>query len=704
MLTCTERDEVYRVAVYTLQKSSWGTHGSERPLQIPSSAKWIDCAIQNNEYACGFHTIFNGWAAALGLKVNPEFRKDWTNFRTEAADVVSLAIIGKATVKLIKDFFDCSQFILPGQDVHKARQFHKTTRVFRGLGQSLDDILNDSLVQLQARGSIATPGKIPRNRIVMRNGRPHNTTWPCDKWKERRDLNYHFAMEELSQKGFLEPTMDHRRLKHALQMFSGEYRLIQPHETDAGELLQHFLETQGQGMTNPAYELVNRWHDYLRIYDCLDLQTINEEPCRVFSQNKKYYAELNKRIEKREFFQVADVANNNGDFGGLEWSELFACIAAVVQAVDTHQHRQCKSAVFTGGFSIASSRSLQRAIIAQDDESDPPRVSRPRRCWLLPYELTGKSARGHHVAHSFLAVLQEEKSKRGGDNKFCVYFLDSRPEHLERRKVEIYDNIKQIAQALSWTTQGNKNGRAYFCASPKFVKVTTQRPGVNACSDHTVLNAWILALGLTPALGGNSTLPQVMLRELRQMMNLSLTGSMDWKTLVAWLFCRKLTIEQRAELVPESRRFRQTASQTIRSQNTANLADVDWFYDRTSLDDYISSLGNPDQSGIAWMPDGTCPYDYSTNVDFSRDGFHMDTEEDDEEEEVNEEDEEPDHLNRADDDMDDLVYMDSWSNLQYYQDLAQRKWEERKYQERCARRNRWLRQLRVQRRPLGIRR
>jgi hypothetical protein len=255
-----------------------------------------------------------------------------------------------------------------------------------------------------------------------------------------------------------------------------------------------------------------------------------------------------------------------------------------------------------------------------------------------------------------------------------------------------------VAQVLKWTTPGDKNGGPKFRASPRFVKVTEQQKGVNACSDHTVLNAWILALGLTPVRGGNSTLPFEILKELRQMMNVALIGVLDWKTLVAWLICRNLTIERTAELVPEDRRFRATSEQLKRSWIRTYTGDPDQFFDRTNLDDDIQSIVKSEDHRRSSTEEITYSYDFSNNVDFSRSGFEVETDQDEEEEH------EPQQLDRADDDMDDLVYTDSSSDLQYYQDLAQHEWEERQYHQRCARRNRWLRQIRVQGRLLGIRR
>ncbi|KAL5421921.1 hypothetical protein PMIN04_005163 [Paraphaeosphaeria minitans] len=681
------RNQVYQIAVQIMRKASWEEHGSSVSLEDPPHAKWVECATQTNSWACGFYTAFNGWAAALGLVINPRFLKNWNKdnfeFLQEAAEVVSLVVMGKATLTLIKNFLDYSKFVLPGQTIKKGRRFRHTVLNLSRFGSDLQDLLN----KLKVKEDVyRRSGRMSHNRIDLPNSRPHNTDWPCDSWEEKSDEQYLFMLEDLAKAGHLTPNMNNWQLKNAFSKYSTDW--ITAERSIPQRFVTDFWMSQKPGKTMTSPGLVRKFQKYSEI-DNLELQGIDISPCIISSRNRGFYQLLvdDARFDKRGHIQAAVSTNMM-----MDWSERVACIAAVVQAIDVHQTN------IIGGFSLVTMRSIESAqslpedgsgvsnaldLLQADDSNRLDPVSRPRRCWLLPYEVS-EILNMRSVSHSFLAVIQEEEVKRGGPNRFCVYFLDSRPQYLKVKKDLIYDQIKHMARALGWAIQRNGAGDIDFQASPRFVKVTNQGTPF-ACGDHTVLNAWILALGLTPSLHGKSNLTgnkyEKTLQELRQLMNLALNGALDWKTLTAWLFCNRLTVETRAGLVPPNRRFNTTAAQiTINDEGETNLHE------------YIESLRSEDEMMVNLYQD--IPYDHTSNVDFSRDGWEFEYEDG----------HGPQELNRLDEDMDDLGFLDFGPDMPYYREQAERQWQERKYQERRAHRSRWQQKMRDQQRPPGIRR
>ncbi|PVI03578.1 hypothetical protein DM02DRAFT_696871 [Periconia macrospinosa] len=129
------RKRMHRGAI-KIMKEAWLV---DQNSTLPQSSHYIACAEQNGLWSCGFHTILNGWALALGLNLNPKFKRpksDWekgsdkpAKFLDDLYHVVRLAQIGQADWSLITAFLRCYEYVQPGGEVPESRQFEQTNRI-----------------------------------------------------------------------------------------------------------------------------------------------------------------------------------------------------------------------------------------------------------------------------------------------------------------------------------------------------------------------------------------------------------------------------------------------------------------------------------------------------------------------------------------------------------------------------------------------
>lgn len=280
--------------------------------------------------------------------------------------------------------------------------------------------------------------------------------------------------------------------------------------------------------------------------------------------------------------------------------QQIASVAAVIQAIDAIQEsmNSPNKAPFAGGFALATWSEI-------DFDRKPP-ASRQRRCFIMPYQFSGPGKHGRFVAHDILLVIQEEKAKSGAADSFHVYILDSQPSHLKARLNGIYADIQYLVRTLQWPEHRNEDGHVDFDKEPTIVKVTPQSSSTT-CGYHTILNAWILALGLTPKVRSN--FPVRLYDELRDRCNIALIGDLTWQDLANWLIESGLVIQGNLEDVPESRRFGTTAAQKEDMEDLVSLAD----YIRTVRDGADHDLARQYESG---QYENVVPYDFSNNVDF----------------------------------------------------------------------------------------
>lgn len=632
----------------------------------PTHTTWISCANQTNDFTCGYHAIFNGWAVALGLELNPRFYSKWEpRFTDSAQGMLCIAMLGKASSELIHNFLDCIGFVIPNQTIDRTRMFHHTfkTNIEDDLDRSLEEIraeeqrnwngLTDAMVQERL-------AKISRTNRVRFTGssRHHDATWLNDEWNEFY-LIYIKDAANACQKRIDLMELDNDQLTYALKTYSTAF---QSEAYDEETFRQILLKIQRNA---------NRTH----LFTALTPEFIERNPSRVAKEHYKYLTSVLRQIGSPKV-HVSD--------------SVILSIAAVVQAIDRKQAELARrnEPTFSGGFAIDTQIHIQAAAMG----SKSTQMARPRRCWLMPFEFVSgdwKTVR----SHDFLVVLQEEKKDSSDDTQFCVYFLDSIPdlyERLGRSRLEMFEQVKTTAENTGWATHRNEDGYVKFCSKPKYVKVTRQNRGTDprACSFHVILNAWILALGLTPKVNdeNGSSGTRGFVPSLRVLLTIANSGYLDWKTLVAWLFAQDLTVEKTVSSVPLDRRFDATVAQSTQERLQQDIDD-----ETIEVDD----------ATLLSCTESEKPYNHENNVNFARGSWSIEEPADEEEEEDSDG---PQQLDRLDEDMDDLGYPDFRSDLQYYHELVEREWEERKYQERCARRSRWLQKMRNQRRPSGIRR
>lgn len=669
MLTWTERDHWYHLAVVLLQKSHWGAPLSEDPLEAPDHAKYIPCPRQNNGWACGYHTTLNAWAVALGLKINTEFDRNWEveGAKKELVDVMSLAIIGKATLTLIKNYLDCIQYIEPGQTISKDKTFKRTVINVQHGNRDLEDHFDTlSLREFE----LHFPGQIPWNRVNLDEERPQEISQPPTS--------------------MLKPGTKKQQLHTTLRPHSSS---LDPDQEEGATFFGRFWKDVVR-KSDTVPEILRKFQDMVE--HSSDLVTLHEtEPGQFFQGQMEAYR---KFTAEHRFQKLGAIQVDENMILGQE--EQVACIAAVVQAIDRHQMESYGTEkTFAGGLSLATYGSLEYVQSSETDDvfvHDSARASRPRRCWLMPYQFYIELKNDKRVKHSLLAVLQEEEVSEKeveprAPTRFCVYIFDGRPKHTSKRQDEIYRGIQKVARALKWTTHRNRDGYVTFQEKVNFVDVS--EPITRKASGwQTVLIAWILALGLTPhpnsEFSKSSALPQNIREELAEICNLAIRGIMGWRVLAAWLIHRNLVMEQDISSVPNDRQFLVAEEQVLDSSGN-----------NTRLEDYLDTATTMDDV-LAMEAGFDVPYDRSSNVNFSRwlrdfpGGSDYDG---------NDDDEVPKELQRGGDDMGFLDSVDTSLDLQYYQELAQRKWEERRYQERLVRRSVLLQKMKDRGRDSGIR-
>lgn len=309
--------------------------------------------------------------------------------------------------------------------------------------------------------------------------------------------------------------------------------------------------------------------------------------------------------------------------GASESKELYddlceAAIATVVGAIDRKKARAWNQQTgndmgFPGGFAWSISSGFQAAWVGMD-LSTP--FAHPRRCWMVALGMAGdikdvlyneighkpsKTKQGNEIGHIVLLVLQEEdSSSKDQETEYQMYILDSAPgwfKDIEKKSKQAHNHIRDhfelAAKTIGWT--GDRNGQ--FGKSLRVVPVAEQLEGWE-CGYHTIYNAWILALGLTPSRKVSKENLKRTCGFLPYLIYLGYKGALDWKTLAAFLICSGLVTETDLHAVPDDRRFEKSLVQT-----------------RSERGDEIKEIQNADD--ILFDTE----YDRSNNVDFSRMGW-----------------------------------------------------------------------------------
>ncbi|KAF2271354.1 uncharacterized protein EI97DRAFT_462913 [Westerdykella ornata] len=312
----------------------------------------------------------------------------------------------------------------------------------------------------------------------------------------------------------------------------------------------------------------------------------------------------------------------------LNDAQIDMAIGSVIGAINVFQHQHMLAAGetrFTGGLGMVTSAPLSEALLKSEKEWNGlggvgtfGRAAHPRRCFLMPVILDKHLAETvklppKNAGHICLFVLQEETREVNGESGrfFCVYCLDSgafisRAKWSGQPKSQaalLYGLIQKAARNLSWTRRNSHAKEdTQFLKDYTDVPVLRQADGTS-CGLFTVLNAWILALGLTPNAKPKADARRVA-SKMQLLVLLAWRGALDWKTLVAFLLCHGLVTQTSMSQVPLDRRFGATMAQEGQAE----------------LSSYYSDVFEQDDAFLQLESFEDVPYDYSCNVNFPGSG------------------------------------------------------------------------------------
>lgn len=577
------RTKLHRIAEEICQQSGWSS-GSFNPQTLKDTI-WIPCSQETRHWASGFHTIFNAWAIALGLELNQDFEQDWDpegRFFKHAKDIITMARIGSADWHLIESFLVCYKFVQVTNDPAPKIESKKTIRVMNSSSLShtlsgLSENENKFLGSEYDENTRVWNG----NRRKLEGGQTYKVELNSDKWS----LHVRSILPWLAEQTRLNPSLNDA------QVIKKYFDII--FSKDANEYVREFL-AQKKGDADESSDFIPTSQNPAglpwELKENLDLAYIDSNPCE-FARNRYYYKALENKKRRSHLF-------NESHFGEyLDFELVMLCIAAVVEAIDSFQNAQFgrkDSQFFNGGFTLATSISLQSCQSSEPMEGMV--VSRPGRCWLMPIGFGEHMSQAYYgteeadeygISHFLLAVLQEQ------EGHITVHFLDSSQNDNEFYAF-LFRRVQKTARDLKWIS--DDAGEPQFEKGPRIIRVPSQTNGW-ACGYHTILNAWILALGLTPNL--KARFWEDTYRQIREIMECAFAGLLDWKTLVAWLFCCKFTVEGDASAIPDDRKFKMTTRQTK----------------DTDLQERIQEMRNNDELLKYYHPNGVS-YDRGNNVRF----------------------------------------------------------------------------------------
>ncbi|KAH6882138.1 hypothetical protein BKA58DRAFT_350775 [Alternaria rosae] len=164
---------------------------------------------------------------------------------------------------------------------------------------------------------------------------------------------------------------------------------------------------------------------------------------------------------------------------------------------------------------------------------------------------------------------------------------------------------RQESGRLGWSSHRNT---AQIGGSHHRYPVPEQQEGGFQCGYHVFVNAWILAMGLTPDIKRGPYDEDVYF-EAWIFARAAIAGLLDWKALVAWFFCRKLTVQRTNEDVPANRRFEGTVPQV-----PDRLDPFPEAVGEGELRDHVQQRYDADDRPLALLSVEDAPYDRSNNI------------------------------------------------------------------------------------------
>lgn len=621
----------------------WGMSSFlSNPLTIPARATQVKCATQSTGWSCGYHAIFNGWSIALGLKLNLHFKKDWEpplglTFFQDVQRTIAAACLGLATPGLIHHFLECIGFVEAGQTLNLHKQFGHTLPIEnrRALDLAMDDL---------EKGDDYTHGDQLLERILaspdsfgLDTKKGAYVTQGSNSWSS---LWKPFVKDITVNTGIDWNSMSEHELRCLLTVHSGDYRRSK------------VAKQYGKAMP------------YQRLRELFQEKYGTEKIWNHLADRKVYWEwneaawDIEKSIRKKANIRCHMKFPKSDASLGMD--HMTMAIAAVVQAVNQKQADQEPDKTFRGGFALGGDEIDHNSDLIFGKDAEPGSngvVSRPRRCFPMPFIFSdGKSA------HDVLVLVQEEQPRKEGGRRVCIYVLDTRSAMFRRNLDNCLQRIKQILDKMYWRIGGKDPGSVTFRNIPRFVRVAPQH-GNTVCGFHVILNAWIIALGLTPNPKADF---QDRYEEIRRFVQIAVAGVLNWRSLVEWLIHRGYVRETDIELVPTDRRFQATVPQT----------------EKEVLRNELQAIFQVQQLEK--------DYEYDNNVDFSTPNWEF--------EPGSELDPDEPGLERAMEDIDGISMHERFNSSESIGELLELAQETRRKAKRCVWRSKHLQQNKSRRR------
>jgi hypothetical protein len=584
---------------------------------LPACTIWLPASQQPSDAECGYYVILNAWALALGLEPDPAVHIDWNDeFFQDLKDIIHLARMGRVDWIIIYAFLRCRGFVRDGY-VPEDRQFVSSVELRD------EKYLETAMQDREAEDTFHFSGEfdvdIQAVRIANRcrfpaGGRRHNNAaaFPSDNWNEETRLDY---ASELARKGKLNLNSTATQVRQAARTSRND-RGFELHNQLRVNCPEYSAKDRNE-LLEASRRYLSNWHTGRE-----ELQ--KAVPCDLVRDTIDFY---------RYILQPTILGSvlRSTAFDRREWrrqlseEEVNLGIAAVVEAIDRLQSEHHEEAYggnrpFASGFSLATSGNIGLALIA--DEPAGRIASRPRRCFLMPLTVAGQlltdlnrwrqrrengispgSGAGHHL----LAVVQEERDDDG--IQWEINFYDSARNIFGGSLEFLSARVRQAIENLRWTSHRN----ADLETSTTYVEVrcAQQTPGHGwRCGPHTVINAWILAMGLHP--DPEATFGDDVFEEFHILARAAVIGLLDWRTLVAWFFCHRLTSKRDRNLVQPTRQFPTTQFWASEAELDERIRDI---YE--GVDEFLELIDEAD-----------VPYEFDNNV-----APDVDAEKDEEEEE-----------------------------------------------------------------------
>ncbi|KAI8942285.1 hypothetical protein NX059_000364 [Plenodomus lindquistii] len=568
---------------------------------------YMPSSQQPNQSECGYYVILNAWILALGLQPNPDARVDWNDqFFEDLLNVVHLARMGQADWALISAFLRCRDLVQAGGQVPADRRFSKTKDLRTEERGHVDDFLDDvrleedknkvsGLLELSLADIRAT------NRCNLPMGVAHKLTFPYDSW-----LLHPEEMIQLAQNQRLLGLNLNIASREQLQ--AAQMRLMTKRWQDLTSQLQRQRD-KSRSKTLDAKAILDSTRRYMTTWHAGRLRQHNARPSLISSDTLRFYQSMLARdILTTPFRSQRFPVFKNGR-NELSSDEVNHAITSVLEAIDRRQSEQHaingNDTVFAGGFSLVTDTSVISAYMGWGSAS-PFNASRPWRCLMIPLTVSDGvlndvntwrtrnklEAQPGPGGHHLLAVIERSETE---DGIIHMRYYDSCPRRLRDAYVYIAGRLGGVVRSLGWTS--TRSGQTATKVTPRFHTTTVpEQLGGWACGAHTVINAWILALGLTPS--QSVTYSRDIYEEFFTLANAACSGVLSWLVLASWLRHRNLVDRCNLDDIAEDRRFEFTRRWESVNELQDRIADI--------IDDEDTMLRTCSESDV--------PYDLSNNV------------------------------------------------------------------------------------------